>query len=157
MALSKLLTVFWCIEIKTVLKVFLIFFIFTYQEWPLATRPPEGPATVPWRRLAYTWKQLKKILKVVFSLHCHTIHSASTWRRGGRFKKSSSLRRQSSTAGPLSLHLKPNSWTYISVEVSGHNLESSQTWDICLHYKPVSNHFCSRGRGSKICSRGDCK
>jgi hypothetical protein len=36
--------------------------------------------------------------------------------------------------------LKPNSWTYNFVEVSGHNLESSQTWDFriqCLHYKPV--------------------
>ncbi len=44
---------------------------------------------------------------------------------------------------------KPNSWTYNFVEVSGHNLESFQTWAIrivqCLHYKPVSNHICSRG------------
>ncbi len=31
-----------------------------------------------------------------------------------------------------------------------HNLESSQTWVFhiqCLHYNPLSNHFCSRGRG----------
>ncbi len=43
---------------------------------------------------------------------------------------------------------KPNSWTYNFVEVSGHNLESSQTLGFriqCLHYKPVSNHFCSKG------------
>ncbi len=46
--------------------------------------------------------------------------------------------------------LKPNSWTDNFVEVSGHNRESSQTWGFCiqcLHYKPVSNHFCSRGGG----------
>jgi hypothetical protein len=44
---------------------------------------------------------------------------------------------------------KPNSWTCNFVEVSGKNLESSQTWDFriqCLHYKAVSNPFCSRGR-----------
>ncbi len=45
---------------------------------------------------------------------------------------------------------KPNSWTYNFVEVSGHNLESSQTWGFhiqCLQYTPVSisNHFSSRG------------
>ncbi len=48
--------------------------------------------------------------------------------------------------------LKPNSWTYKIVEVSGHNLESSQTWGFriqCLHYKPVSNHFCSGGGGGE--------
>ena len=42
--------------------------------------------------------------------------------------------------------LKPNSWTYNFVEVSGHNFESSQTWGFRiqrLHYKPVSEHFCS--------------
>ncbi len=46
--------------------------------------------------------------------------------------------------------LELNSWTYNFVEVSGHNLKSSQTWGFriqCLHYKPVSNHFCSRGKG----------
>ncbi len=39
---------------------------------------------------------------------------------------------------------------YNGVEVSGHNLESSQTLGFlrqCLHYKPVSNHFCSKGAG----------
>ncbi len=43
--------------------------------------------------------------------------------------------------------LKSNSWKYNFVEISGHNLESSQTWCFrtqCLHYKVVSNHFCSR-------------
>ncbi len=51
---------------------------------------------------------------------------------------------------------KPNSWTYKFVEVSEHNLESSQTWGFhiqCLHYKPVSNHFFSREREG----RGDCE
>ncbi len=48
-------------------------------------------------------------------------------------------------------NLKPNSWSYNFVEISEHNLESSQTWGFriqCLrvHYKPVSNNFCSRGR-----------
>ncbi len=51
------------------------------------------------------------------------------------------------------VRLKPNSWTYNFVEVSGHNFESSQTWGFpiqCLHYKPVSNQFCSReGRSKK--------
>ncbi len=28
---------------------------------------------------------------------------------------------------------KPNSWTYNFVEVSGHNLESSQTWGFCMN------------------------
>jgi hypothetical protein len=51
------------------------------------------------------------------------------------------------------INQKPNSWTYNFVEISGHNLESSQAWGFrihCLHYKPVSTHICSRGRGSKI-------
>jgi hypothetical protein len=42
--------------------------------------------------------------------------------------------------------VKPNSWTYNFVEVSEHNLESSQTLGLrmqCLLYKPVSNRFCS--------------
>ncbi len=30
--------------------------------------------------------------------------------------------------------LKPNSWTYNSVEVSRHNLESSQTWGFCMDF-----------------------
>jgi hypothetical protein len=42
--------------------------------------------------------------------------------------------------------LKPNSLTYNFVVVSGNNLEISQT---CLHYKPVSNNFCSGGRGGE--------
>ncbi len=48
--------------------------------------------------------------------------------------------------------LKPKSWTYSFVEVSRHNLESSQTWGFrlqCSHYKPVSSRFCSRG-GRKL-------
>ncbi len=57
------------------------------------------------------------------------------------------------TTTSFNSHQKPNSWMYNLVEVSGHNLESSQTWDFriqYLHYKPVSNHFCSRrGGGSK--------
>ncbi len=57
--------------------------------------------------------------------------------------------------------LKPKSWTYNFVEDSGQNLESSQTWGFCiqcLHYKPVSNHCCSKGGGGvKSVSRGDCE
>ncbi len=57
---------------------------------------------------------------------------------------------------------KRNSWTYNFAAVSGHKLESSQTWGSrwqWLHYKPVSNHFCSRGKGEggKLLSRGDCE
>jgi hypothetical protein len=39
------------------------------------------------------------------------------------------------------------SWTYNFAEVSGHNLESCKTLGFCIqcsHYKPVSNHFCSK-------------
>ncbi len=45
---------------------------------------------------------------------------------------------------------KPNSWTYDLVEVSVHNLESSQTWGFriqCLHFRPFLKHFCSVGGG----------
>ncbi len=63
---------------------------------------------------------------------------------GGRGKDD----RKQNTLAPWVL--KPNSWTHNLVEVSGHNLESSQTWGFhiqCLHYKLVSHHFCSRGGG----------
>ncbi len=45
----------------------------------------------------------------------------------------------------LTCFRKLNSWTYNFVEVSGHNLGSSQTWGFhiqWIHYQPVSNHFC---------------
>ncbi len=29
---------------------------------------------------------------------------------------------------------KPNSWSYSFIEVSGHNLESSQTWGFCIDF-----------------------
>ncbi len=48
--------------------------------------------------------------------------------------------------------LKPNSWKYNFVEVSGHGLESSQTWGFriqCLHYILVWNNFCSGGGGGE--------
>jgi hypothetical protein len=55
--------------------------------------------------------------------------------------------------------LKPNPWMYNFLEVSGHNLESSQTWGfgiLCSHYKPVSNHFSQGGgAGVKSVSNGD--
>ncbi len=53
---------------------------------------------------------------------------------------------------------KPNSWTYNFVQVSGHNLESSQTGGFrvqFLQYKRVSNSFCSGGGGVKYVSTGD--
>ncbi len=46
--------------------------------------------------------------------------------------------------GTTRIDQKPNSWTHNFVEVSGHNLESSQAWGFrkqCLQYKTVSNHF----------------
>jgi hypothetical protein len=46
----------------------------------------------------------------------------------------------------LFIFLKPNNF----VEVSGHNLESSQTWGFriqWLHDKPASNHFVQGGGG----------
>ncbi len=61
--------------------------------------------------------------------------------------------------GLLRRVLRPNSWKYNFVEVSRHNLDSYQTWGFrfqCLHYKPVSNHFCSRG-GVISVSRGGCE
>ncbi len=33
-----------------------------------------------------------------------------------------------------STSLKPNSWTYNHVKVSGHNLESSQKWGFCMDF-----------------------
>ncbi len=36
--------------------------------------------------------------------------------------------------GVTPIVLKPNSWTYNFVEVSGHNLESSQTWGSCMDF-----------------------
>ncbi len=56
---------------------------------------------------------------------------------------------------------KLNSWTNNFVQVSWHNLESSQTWGFhkqCLHYKPVSNTtFAQGGGGGKSISRDDCE
>ncbi len=59
---------------------------------------------------------------------------------------------------------KLNSLKYSFVEVSGHNLENSQTWGFhvqCLHNKPVSNHFWpgvgGGGWGVKSISSGDCE
>ncbi len=34
----------------------------------------------------------------------------------------------------LAWDLKPNSWTYNFIEISGHNLESSQTWGVCMDF-----------------------
>ncbi len=53
-------------------------------------------------------------------------------------------------SGSVHRNQKSNSWTYNFVEVSWHNLKSFQTWGFhiqCLHYKAVSNHFCSRWGG----------
>ncbi len=49
--------------------------------------------------------------------------------------------------------LKPNSWSYNFVEVSGHNLDSSQTWGVhiqCLHYKPFKPLLLGRGGGGNL-------
>ncbi len=56
----------------------------------------------------------------------------------------------------FTVYFNPNYYPWISrswihentifVVVSGHNLESSQTWGFriqCLHYNPVANHFWS--------------
>jgi hypothetical protein len=62
----------------------------------------------------------------------------------------------SSTVCILDAVQKPNSWTYNFVDVSMHNLESSQTCVFriqCLDYKPVSNHFCwGEMQGGKLLS-----
>ncbi len=58
---------------------------------------------------------------------------------------------------------KPNSWTSNFDEVSGHNLESSQTW-VSVYKVYITNQFQTlllkrggRGRGwVKSISRGDC-
>jgi hypothetical protein len=58
------------------------------------------------------------------------------------------------------LGLKPNSWKYTLVEVSGHNLEfSGLRFPHTMFTLQTNFHFFSRGgggRGSKI-SRGDCE
>ncbi len=45
--------------------------------------------------------------------------------------------------------LKSNSWTYNFAEVSGHNIESSQTWGFVynVYITKSPNHFCLRGGG----------
>jgi hypothetical protein len=47
--------------------------------------------------------------------------------------------------------LKPNSWTYGFIEVSGHNLEilRLEFFVYNVNYKHLSNHFCS-GRGGGV-------
>ncbi len=46
------------------------------------------------------------------------------------------------TADPLTPHEKPNSWAYNFIEVSGHNLESSQTWGFSILYNVyITNQF----------------
>ncbi len=69
-------------------------------------------------------------------------------------------------AGLWYLHINPDlilercchlwgGWRRLQSSGSG----SFQTWGCrikCLHYKPVSNHFCSRGE-VKSFSRGDCE
>ncbi len=55
--------------------------------------------------------------------------------------------------------LKPNLWMDNFVEVSGHNLDSCQTWDFliqCFHYKPVSKGVGGGGGRESVC-RGDCE
>ncbi len=59
------------------------------------------------------------------------------------------------------LLLKPNSWTYNFVEVSGHNLESSQTWGFRIQmftfqpsFKPL---LLGGGGGVKSVSTGEGK
>ncbi len=66
-----------------------------------------------------------------------------------------SIRHTVQNCGMLPNIQNPNSWTYNFVEVSGHNLESFQTWGFhkqYLHYKPVSNNFCGGGGGVKSVS-----
>jgi hypothetical protein len=57
------------------------------------------------------------------------------------------------------LELKTNSWTYNFVEVSGHNLKSSETWGSVENVYITSQFQTSfaEGRGGvKSVSRGDC-
>ncbi len=61
---------------------------------------------------------------------------------------------------PTPLRLKPNSWTYDFVEVSGHNLESSQTWGFRILYSVYNKNqfqttFARGGGGVQSVSGGD--
>ncbi len=98
-----------------------------------------------------------KIYFILYYLHIHTVDLVVRFylklRKERRistifFKDDQNLDNLKSLAATV---VKPNSWTYNFVEVSGHNLESS--WDFCiqcLYYKRVSSHFSSRGVGVKI-------
>ncbi len=69
--------------------------------------------------------------------------------------------RQKSGETVISSQSKPNSWTYNFVEVSGHNLESSETWSFPLQWmfklqnssKPLS--LKGGGGGVKSVGSGD--
>jgi hypothetical protein len=75
--------------------------------------------------------------------------------------------RPTGTEHPLSLfpNINYTEAEFMNVQFcwgSGHNLESSPTWGFrrqCLHYKLVSNQFCSKegGGGVKSVGRGDCE
>ncbi len=70
---------------------------------------------------------------------------------------SSYMTKMSSHFTFFSILQKTNSWTYNFVEVSGHILESSQTWGFriqYLHYKPL---LLNGVWGVKSVSRGDCE
>ncbi len=87
----------------------------------------------------------RSFLWILFYICIYASNKPKTWHVEAQLAMKSST----GASHPHSLH-KQNSWTYNFVEVSGHNLENSQTWGFCvqcLHYKPASNHFCSRGRG----------
>jgi hypothetical protein len=55
---------------------------------------------------------------------------------------------------------RPNSWTYNFAEISGHNLESSQTWGFLIYNVTMftlQTSFTSLLLKVKFVSRGDCE
>ncbi len=72
--------------------------------------PNPGPSAVDWHKAAAT---------------LHRPHWSEPKKQKGK----------AATGGlALPFHQKPNSWTYNFVEVSGYNLESSQSWGFCMDF-----------------------
>ncbi len=77
---------------------------------------PCHPCHLPWWTTPLAWSEAALLLNV---------HKTQTW------WKSHIACRLTVT---YSIVKKPNSWMYNFLEISGHNLESSQTWGFCMDF-----------------------
>ncbi len=83
------------------------------------------------------WKNLIKEWKNKWKTDQHNFLSLLAVREGpGVLRRGHSwnVHIQKSKSSALNPVPKPNSWTHNFVEVSGHNLESSQTWRLCMDF-----------------------